>query len=246
MVISQRNVFHRCVWTSASPWRALLHWESPFPGSSCKLVPGLWMRWFCGTTMILRAPGEYRDCAVCLQKTSVIDRRSHGTKPIFETWTVGANFPSASTQRAGCRTQACWATADSWEKLKFSAGRERGESFNSLVHTSLCSQHGIVLIRALAVSTHLLLSICMAGGLFNSTRQARIHKASNSQHKQQERFRRHGDTSCRLSIKAAFRIHVWHFLGNFPSLIRRVWNVANGSRTSCSTQDRSAVDESVN
>lgn len=124
-----------------------------------------------------KAPREYCDCTACFEKITVIDRLSHSTKTIFETWTVGANFPSASTQRAGCRTQTCWATMDSWGKLKFSAGRERGESFKNLVHTSLCSQHGIFLIRAPTVSTHLLLSICMAGGFFNSTSKAKICKS---------------------------------------------------------------------
>lgn len=55
----------------------------------------------------MKAPGEFGGCTVCFEKTSVIDRRSHSTETIFENppRTVGANFPSASTQRAGCWTQ---------------------------------------------------------------------------------------------------------------------------------------------
>lgn len=109
--------------------------------------------------MILKTPREYNSCMVCFQKVLrllwLTEGLIEGAETIFETWTFGANFPSASTQRAGCRTQACWATWDSRGKLKFSAGRERGESFKGLVHTPLCSQHGIFLIRALAVSAHL-------------------------------------------------------------------------------------------
>lgn len=124
-------------------------------------------------------------------------------------------FPLPLPRGPDAGHKACWATTGSVGKLKFSAGRERGESFKSLVRTSLCSQHAIFLIRALAVSTHLLLSVCAAGGLFNSTSKSRdFCKASNSQRKQQESCSRRVDAGCHLSIKPASRIHVWHFLGN--------------------------------
>lgn len=76
---------------------------------------------------------------VCFEKVLrllwLTDGLIESAETMSEIWTVGANFPFASTQRAGCRTQACWATWDSRGKLKFSAGRERGESFKGLVHT---------------------------------------------------------------------------------------------------------------
>lgn len=215
IVISQRNVFHPCVWIL---WRALLHWVFPFPGSSGRLFPVLWtsrFNGFEGPQWFWKHPPN-TEAARFVQRRLLwlTDGLIEDTETITETWRVGANFPSASTQRAGCRTQACWATMGSWGKLKFSAGKERGESFKGLVRISLSSQHDIFLIRALAVSTHLLLPLCMVGSLFKSTSKAEICKASNSQDKQWESYSRHADTSCHLSINGAFRIHVWHILGN--------------------------------
>lgn len=88
-------------------------------------------------------------------------------------------FPSAATQRAGCRTESCWATWDSWGKLQFSAGRERGDSFKgSGLHLPLLLAW-YILIRALAVTP---LTSFQYGWkfLFYSTSEARICKASKS------------------------------------------------------------------
>lgn len=103
-----------------------------------------------------------------------------------------------------CRTQACRATLYSWGKLKFSTGRERGESFKSLVRNLPFLPAWHIFNKGTAVSTNLLFSICKTGGLFNLTSKAKIYKASNSQHKQQESCSRHMDTSCHLSLKDAF------------------------------------------
>lgn len=136
--------------------------------------------------------------------TTVIGRWHHSVETIFETWTVGTSFPCASTQRARCRTLACLETLCSWGILEFSTGRRKMESFKSLVHTSLCSQHGIFLIMALAVSTKLLFLICSTGGLFYLTCKSKINKESNCQNKKQGSCSGCMDTSCYLPLKGAF------------------------------------------
>lgn len=100
-----------------------------------------------------------------------------------------------------CRTQACWATLYSWGKLKFSTGRGVFQEPGSHL-PFLPAWH--IFNKGTAVSTNLLFSICKTGGLFNLTSKAKIYKASNSQHKQQESCSRHMDTSCHLSLKDAF------------------------------------------
>lgn len=93
-----------------------------------------------------------------------------------------------------------------------------------------------------------LLSICMAGGLFSFSK-AKICKASNRQHKQQESHCRHGDTSCHLSINGAFRSRVWHKLGYLLFILSDLTSQGNACWATtrgplAQPQSQAAVDES--
>lgn len=82
-------------------------------------------------------------------------------------------------------------------KLKFSAGWEIGEAFKGLVHTSLCSQHVIFLIRSLAVGTHL---------FFNMYSRRLLKLTKQSQHLQSFEQRGKLVATCQSNVDSRFMI----------------------------------------
>lgn len=118
--------------------------------------------------------------------TKVIDRWYHNAKTIFETQNSRSQFLGASTPEGWLQDTGMLSSSLLSGQIEILYRERRRGVFQECGLRLPFSQRGIYLIRALAVCTNPLLSICTTGGLFNLTNNATIYQASYSWNKQQE------------------------------------------------------------